>query len=240
MVKSLDFILQLVGNHWIVLSKAFLLLERHKTYRVPLGNEFVQSFLVSFSSLRLVGLDFLNYSLLSSQVLLKLLSLVAKMLCLSCKELVAGGAEPLPDSIGLLAGNRAYGLPDILKVNQLVRSLLPVFAVFDFLCLSTQILFLAQILLHHILELGIEVTLSVVEFVAGGAESLVNLLVVFLGGKTNALPLELEILHLLAQRIPLVRLNCLSVCYLFSQLAELCLCFEIGFLPLFPHLFAMK
>lgn len=30
MVKSLDFILQLVGNHWIVLSKAFLLLEPEK------------------------------------------------------------------------------------------------------------------------------------------------------------------------------------------------------------------
>ena len=30
MVKSLDFILQLVGNHWIILSKAFLLLEPAK------------------------------------------------------------------------------------------------------------------------------------------------------------------------------------------------------------------
>lgn len=30
MVKSLDFILQLVGNHWIVLSKALLLLEPAK------------------------------------------------------------------------------------------------------------------------------------------------------------------------------------------------------------------
>ena len=143
----------------ILLLQRFLLLERNESDRIPLGNELVQSLLVCISALWLISLNLLDNSLLCGKVLLKFLSLVSKVLCLSCKELVTGGAESLPYGIGLLARDRTDCLPDILEVNQLVCSLLPVLTVFNLLGLLAEIFLFLEILLHHILELGVELSL---------------------------------------------------------------------------------
>ena len=97
-----------------------------------------------------------------------------------CEEFVAGGAEALPQLVSLLVGDGAYLLPLLLQLDELVRCLLPFSAGLEGLCLLNYLDLLCKVLYHTALVVYVEVTLLEVEAVAGCAEAVVDLLVVFL------------------------------------------------------------
>ena len=117
------------------------------------------------------------------------------MLVSLCKECVAGGPETLPEHFGLLAGHSADFLPLVLEIDQPVCGLLPFRAVLQALCLLDDGHLLLQVGVHAVLELHIELALAGKELVAGGAEAVINLLVLLLGCEPYGLPLLLNLLY---------------------------------------------
>ena len=122
-----------------------------------------------------------------------LAALAASLLVAVVEELVAGCAETLPDLLALLARNGAYLLPLLLELHEFLGGLLPLLAVLQGLCLLAEGDLLIHVLLHLILELGVEQPLLGEEVVAGGTETVVYLLVLLLGGESDGTPLLLDI-----------------------------------------------
>ena len=125
------------------------------------------------------------------EVILRLCVLVALV-----EELIAGGAETLPKLLRLLARHGADLLPLLLQGDQSLCGLLPLLAVLQGLGLLDQGELLLHILVHRVLELGVIFPLAGEELVAGGAEAVVDLLVLLSGGESDGPPLLLNILDL--------------------------------------------
>ena len=136
------------------------------------------------------------------------------------EELVAGGPEPLPQLFRLLARNGAYLLPLLLEFDESVGRLLPVGAGLERLGLLDDRHLLFQIIVHGVLEIGIELPLAGKEPVACSTETVVDLLVLLLGGEPDSAPFLLDLLDLPGEVVPFTGTLDLLVGNGFHLLAE--------------------
>ena len=146
-----------------------------------------------------IGADLVDDGLLGLEIVHILRLDTAEVLLLVVEEMIAGGTETGPDLVRFLTGHRSDLLPLLLEGDKVVGGLLPVRAVLNGLSLLAEGYLLLHIAVHLLLEVSIELTLAVVELVTGGAETVIYLLVVLLGGKAYLAPLLLDVLELLAR-----------------------------------------
>lgn len=95
-------------------------------------------------------------------------------------------------------------LPFFLESDEFVASFLPVCTVSQFLCLVYELLFLFEIGRVGIFQSFEEFSLLVEEFIVGDAETLKNLDVHFLRGKTDSAPLFLNLYDFLGNLLPVL------------------------------------
>src|SRR5262249_2567696 len=123
-----------------------------------------------------------------------------------CEDLIAGGAEALPQRLVLLLGRRADVLPLLLELLALRLRVggLGLVALGHLPRPLPLRLFLLLVALPFLLDL-VELPLSLVRDDAGGAEALPQRLVLLLGRRPQGLPLRLQPLDELRGRLPVRR-----------------------------------
>ena len=169
-------------------------LERHKADALPLRRELLcGSEVCSCVFGKLVRLDLLDQSLLGLEVAIVVVFRLGLGIPL-IEEGVAGGAETLPELLGLLARDSADLLPLLLESDQSFGGLLPLLAVLESLCLFDEGELLLHVRIHRVLELGIVLSLALEELVAGSTEPVVNLLVFLPRGESDGPPFLLDFL----------------------------------------------
>ncbi|CCX56028.1 unknown [Bacteroides sp. CAG:1060] len=209
MHRSSEFIIDLV-----------LLLERNMTYSLPFLVERTHLGRIRRIVFRaLICSHFLDKPLLGLKVAV-IVVLTTGIRIPVGKELVTSGTETLPELLGFLARYGTYFFPLLLESYQLVRCLFPLGTALESLCLLDNGLLFLKICSHTVLYGSIMLPLSFEELVASGAETVINLLILLLGGKSYGTPFRLKRFYLFRELIPVSGILDFALGYFFQFLAK--------------------
>ena len=187
----------------VCLSHVILLLERYESYLLPSLLEILHCLLVALITLEFICLDLLDQTLLCLEISVIVILRLCMLVPFS-EEIVTSCTESLPKLLRLLARHCSNFLPLLLKTYELVCSLLPFSAYHKCLSLLAESDLLVEVCVDAVLIFIIELTLALIELVASRTESVIDLLVILLGSKTDGSPLLLDILDLLRACVPLI------------------------------------
>ena len=170
-------------------------------------------------------LDLFDQCLLRCQVALLCRFLRSQILFLLVKEVIASRIEPFPKRIDTFPIRRATrSLPLFLQSDQLIAGSLPIRTIFQCLSLFTQSTLCFKVFLSLSLERFKEVAFPLKEIITHLAETIENLLVMFLWRIANRSPFLLNRNHLLAFFIPVLNRLQSGVIYGLHLLADRSLC----------------
>ena len=210
----------LLNSFLICLCDLVFLLERYETYSLESFGKVLHCFhIFSLITSELILRYFRNYMLLGLKISIKIIL----WLCIFvpfCKKLIAGSAESFPKLFRFLAGNCSDFLPLLLEIDEAVSGLFPICAALESFSLYAESYLLLKIGIHIVLILAVEIPLAAVKIITCGTETVIDLLILFLRGKTYCLPLLLDVLNLFGEGIPLIGLGDLTRCNLFNFFAQ--------------------
>ena len=141
--------------------------------------------------------------------------------------MVARRTETLPYLIRIAARHGADLAPLALKGDEFLGSLLPLAALLQRLGRLAKFGLELQVVLHVVLNAGIELSLGLEELVARGAETLVDARIVLLGGEAYRTPYLLYLKQTLARLVPLLTRRIWLLDQSFRLLAQVGLQFEV-------------
>ena len=201
-LRTAQRIEEVVDHGLVALLDGIFLLDGHEADLAPAALEIADHLV---AALRHVGgLHFGQQGEFLLQVRLVLAVDRSEMGALALEEAVAGGAETLPNRIGVTARHGADLLPAVLQGDQLVGRLLPLLAVDQCFGSLAQLVLELQVMVQFGLHAGIETTFRIEEAVAGGAEALVDAVVVLLRCETDGFPGLLYLQEAFAGAVPLL------------------------------------